>query len=128
MFFAEVDNLFPLQNELPKSISLFDDEFEPLEPVLEPNIDTPIVVHGKIVKITEIDLIEKLRPIIEAKHLFEAMKVAELYFRGKYTSMKPKDWLSLVKAIDFTNPQIMENSEPSSVAAEPLNKYTTHVD
>jgi len=112
---------------LPKAISLFDDELEPLEPVLESNIHTPNIVYGKIVKITEYDLIEKLRSIMEAKHLFEALKVAEQYYKGKYTSMKPKDWLLLVKTIDFTTPQAMENSESSSVAAEPLNKYSTSV-
>lgn len=95
-FFTKIDTFFTEE-----------DEQELEESVLIPT--NPHVSNGKILKIIEPDLIDQLRPIIETNHTFEAMKIAEKYYQGQYPAMKPKDWLTLVKEIDFNLVDIEEN-------------------
>lgn len=60
------------------------------------------VDNGKISKITEIELIQQLRPLIKisSPHTLEAIKIAENFYEGKYPKMSIRDWLQLVKNID----------------------------
>lgn len=123
-FFSQIESFFPKQEVLKISNSLFDDECtQELEPIIEPPV-TLNITGGKILKIVEKDLIKQLKPIIETNHTFEAMKVAERYYNGQYSAMKPKDWLALIKGIDFNAPESSQNITFSSIAAEPLNKYS----
>jgi len=109
-FFTKIDTFFSEEDEQSEEFSLFDtweDEQEVEEPAPIPtNLH---VSNGKILKIIEQDLIDQLRPIIESNHTFEAMKIAEKYYQGEYPAMKPKDWLALVKGIDFNLVNIEEN-------------------
>lgn len=101
-FFTKIDTFFTEEYEQPEDIFLFDaweDKQEIEELTLIPT--NPHVSNGKILKIIEQDLIDQLHPIIETNHTFEAMKIAEKYYKGQYPTMKPKDWLALVKGIDF---------------------------
>lgn len=127
-FFSQIESFFPKQEVLKISNSLFDDECtQKLEPIIEPPV-TLNITGSKILKIVEKDLIKQLKPIIETNHTFEAMKVAERYYNGQYSAMKPKDWLALIKGIDF---EVAENTDiqtnilsGSHVAAEPIVNYS----
>lgn len=123
-FFSQIESFFPKQKVLQIANSLFDDEFnQKFDSVIEPPVPLN-TTGGKIMKIIETDLIKQLKPIIETNHTFEAMKVAERYYNGQHSAMKPKDWLALIKGIDFNAPESTQNITPSSIAAEPLNKYS----
>jgi hypothetical protein len=101
-FFTKIDTFFSEEDEQSEEFSLFDtweDEQEVEEPAPIPT--NPHVSNGKILKIIEKDLIGQLQPILETNHTFEAMKIAEKYYQGQYPAMKPKDWLALVRGIDF---------------------------
>ncbi len=122
LFFTKLDSLFSGQNESSKSSSLSDnilikDKYTAQNP---PN---PVTINGKIMKIVEPELIEKLKPIIESNHSFEAMKVAEKYYQGLHSGMKPKDWLALIKGIDFNNTETSQNDVTSNIAAESSSEY-----
>lgn len=83
-FFSQIDTFFQQENTINN---------KPLNPY-KPS--------EKILHVTETDLIDQIRPVLEAGHTFEAMKMAEKYYIGKYPAMKPKDWLALVKGINLT--------------------------
>lgn len=109
-FFTKIGAFFKEKDKQSKELSLFDSwedkqELEESAPIPK----NPHVINGKIFKIIEQDLIEQLRPIVETNHTFEAMKIAEKYYQGQYPTMKPKDWLALVKGIDFNLADIKEN-------------------
>ncbi len=126
-FFSQIESFFPEQEVLKISNSLFDDECTlELEPIIEPPV-TLNITGGKILKIVEKDLIEQLKPIIETNHTLEAMKVAERYYNGQYSAMKPKDWLALIKGVNF---EVAEKTDfqtnvlsNSHVAADPPVSY-----
>ena len=104
-FFTKINTFFPeKENNLQEFLFDFEKEIDELEGANE--VDNQIKAHasnGKILKVIEVDLIDQLRPIIATNHTFEAMKTAERYYQGQYPAMKPKDWLALVKGIDFDN-------------------------
>lgn len=56
---------------------------------------------GKILKIEDEELLEKLRPLLKlsSPHTLEAISVAEQHYKGKYPKMKMRDWLALIKRI-----------------------------
>lgn len=127
-FFSQIESFFPKQEVLKINNSPFYDKCTPVfEPIIEPTVKLNIT-GGKILKIIEKDLIKQLKPIIETNHTLEAMKVAERYYNGQYSAMKPKDWLALIKGINF---EVAENMDiqtnilfGSHVAAEPIANYS----
>lgn len=126
-FFTKIDTFFIEEDERSDEFSLFDtweDGQEMEEPMPIPT--NPHVSNGKILKIIEQDLIDQLRPIIETNHTFEAMKIAEKYYQGEYPAMKPKDWLALVKGINFNVVDIEENIDTEAdtkIPNDPKEEY-----
>lgn len=64
-------------------------------------LNNPSTIDGKILKIEDEDLLERLRPLVKVSspHTLEAIRIAEQYYKGKYPKMRMRDWLSLVKKI-----------------------------
>lgn len=87
-FFQDIDTFFPFDN----------DSVDHLNVTITEN---PFVENGKIFKIIEQDLIDKLKPIISSGRQFEAAKLAEVFYAGKYPKMSLKDWFNLLKKIEI---------------------------
>lgn len=62
----------------------------------------PDSVNGKILSISEPDLLEKLKPLlaISTPHTLEAIKVTQSFY-GEIPSMKFRDWANLIKSVSF---------------------------
>lgn len=91
-FFYNIDNLFgvPTENKL-DSRTLFSE--------------------GKIISITEQELLIKLEPLLntETPHTLEAIRITQQYY-GDMPKMKFRDWANLVKNVKFqTNIQYHSN-------------------
>lgn len=126
IFFSQINSYFPKKKILQIKTLLDNVTNQELEPVIELPV-TRNITGSKILNIIETDLIKQLKPIIESNHTFEAMKIAERYYNGQYSAMRPKDWLALIKGIDFG---VIEKADiqtdvlfDSHVAAEPYVKY-----
>lgn len=63
---------------------------------------TPSIENGKITTISDVKLLEKLRPLlaIDTPHTLEAIKVVQAHY-GDSPEMKFRDWANLVKAVKF---------------------------
>ena len=82
-FFNQIDTFFPLSYE---------------------KNDTPIpsfdnVVNGKLLKITDNELIEQLKPLVETKRTLQALKLATDFYKGQFPAMKFADWNALIKKV-----------------------------
>lgn len=57
----------------------------------------------KLYKITDIDLLEKLKPLLTGSsiHTLEAIQLVEDFYQNKYPTMTYKDWSILVKTVKF---------------------------
>ena len=98
-FFNQIDTFFPLtENHTP--ISLIDTPSLPDETEIVDDKKL-FVSNGKLLKITDITLIEQLKPLIEQKRTLEAWKLADNFYKGKFPAMKLKDWKTLINEIDF---------------------------
>jgi hypothetical protein len=94
-FFYQIETFFPLDEEKDDNkTSLFDNnDFD--------DNTNPYVSNGKLLKITDTQLIDQLRPLVKTNHTLEALKLAEQYYKGRFSAMKLKDWHNLIKEIDF---------------------------
>lgn len=137
-FFQKIDTFFPINNS--------DCRVEEDNEATEIITDNPFVENGKILKIIEQDLINKLKPMIATGRQFEAAKQAEAFYNNKYPKMTLKDWFNLLKKInhepiqynkDFSEvylsePQL-ENSNEHKAQAKPTlyavipSKRKTHI-
>jgi hypothetical protein len=94
-FFSQIETFFP-----------FDEEKDDNKTSMSDNNDfgdntNPYVSNGKLLKITDTQLIDQLRPLVKTNHTLEALKLAEQYYKGRFSAMKLKDWHNLIKEIDF---------------------------
>jgi len=101
-FFNQIDNFFSLtENEDTVPILVADSQELPEE--VESKDKKLFVSNGKLLKITDNELIEKLKPLIETKRTLEAWKLAADFYKGLFPAMKLTDWRTLIKDIDFGN-------------------------
>lgn len=91
-FFQNIDTFFPIDEDK--------DGIERVKEATKTITDNPFVENGKIFKIIEQDLIDKLKPIIASGRQLEAAKQAEVYYAGLFPKMTLKDWFNLLKKID----------------------------
>ncbi len=84
-FFNQIDTFFPLSN----------DEVQPPEKT----DNEQFVTNGKLLKITDKELIEHLKPLIETKRTLQALKVVGDFYKGQFPTMKLVDWNKLIKEI-----------------------------
>ncbi len=84
-FFNQIDTFFPLSN----------DEVQPPEKTE----NEQFVTNGKLLKITDKELIEHLKPLIETKRTLQALKVVGDFYKGQFPTMKLVDWNKLIKEI-----------------------------
>jgi hypothetical protein len=111
-FFNQIDTFFPLAANAPTILFEAPKLSEKIEPIEDKNL---FVFNGKLLKITDNTLIEQLKPLIETKHTFEALKLAESFYKEQFPLMTLRDWSVLIKAIDFeeTIPEPVSNIEYS---------------
>ncbi|GAE86430.1 hypothetical protein [Bacteroides reticulotermitis] len=102
-FFTRIETFFTPENEEPDTdILLFDEEkTNESDNVIAVAPNNPYVVNGKLLKITDTELKEQLKPIIQTNHMLQALKMAEQFYSGQFPTMKLKDWHELIKNIDF---------------------------
>jgi len=119
-FFNQIDTFFPLaENNTP--ITCFDTPELPVK--VEPIEDKKLFAfNGKLLKITDNTLIEQLKPLIETKHTFEALKLAESFYKEQFPLMTLRDWSALIKNIDFEETV----SEPTSNTEYSKIHYKTY--
>lgn len=72
--------------------------------------DRPVELDGKLLRITDAELIETIMPIVETGRNLSAAQIVGKYYDGKYPSMKLTDWMNLVKRLT-TNGQ-SDSSKP----------------
>jgi hypothetical protein len=118
-FFDRLETFFPTV-ELSDEIRTV--QFNP--PKLQNEIEDEklIISNGKLLKITDNILIEQLKPLIETKHTFEALKLAENFYKARFPLMTLRDWNALIKNIDLEE-SISETTE--NTVAEPQVAYIT---
>lgn len=88
-FFNQIDTFFPIsEDETPNAI-------EPTKKV----DNEQFVSNGKLLKITDKELIEQLKPLIETKRTLQALKVVGDFYKGQFPAMKLADWNKLIKEI-----------------------------
>jgi hypothetical protein len=93
-FFNQIDTLFPLSEdntdniELSNKVGAFEDKKQ-------------FVSKGKLLKITDKELIEQLKPLIETKRTLQALKLAADFYKGQFPTMKLADWSALIKSINY---------------------------
>ncbi len=88
-FFNQIDTFFPLskdetQNAIAPAKKVDNEQF---------------VSNGKLLKITDKELIEQLKPLIETKRTLQALKVVGDFYKGQFPTMKLADWNKLIKEI-----------------------------
>lgn len=115
-FFQNIDVFFPTN----ESQDYIEQGKETKKIIVKEN---PFTGHGKIFKIIEQDLIDKLKPIVVAGRQFEAVKQAEAYYNNKYPKMTLKDWFNLLKNIDNKSVSYSKNKENVYVLA-PFSNVT----
>ncbi|MCF0125917.1 MAG: hypothetical protein HUJ68_09250 [Clostridia bacterium] len=73
----------------------------------------PYERDGKLYKITELDLLEKIHSVVneETNNILEGITLAKKYYGNKYPNMKYSDWSNLIKG---TRASIIIDSENNS--------------
>jgi hypothetical protein len=84
-FFSRIDTFFALSK----------DEIQPTKRA----DDEQLVSNGKLQKITDKELIEQLKLLIETKRTLQALKVVGDFYKGQFPTMKLADWNKLIKEI-----------------------------
>lgn len=88
-FFNQIDTFFHIsQDETPNAI-------KPTKKV----DNEQFVSNGKLLRITDKELIEQLKPLIETKRTLQALKVVGDFYKGQFPTMKLADWNKLIKEI-----------------------------
>lgn len=54
---------------------------------------------GKLLKITDIDLLNKIKPLIASNRLLSAAQIVGKYYENQYLNMELSDWINLVRKI-----------------------------
>ena len=54
---------------------------------------------GKLLKITDIDLLNQIQPLIASNRLLSAAQIVGKYYENQYLNMELSDWISLVRKI-----------------------------
>lgn len=126
-FFTRIETFFtPENNESDTNLLLFNEkkinESNNIIAVIPTN---PYIVNGKLLKITDSELIEQLKPIIQANRILQALKMAEQFYSGQFPTMKLKDWHELIKNIVFdeTHEQIEVQSENIDISEDHKTQY-----
>lgn len=88
-FFNQIDTFFPLSK----------DETENAIESTKKVDNEQFVSNGKLLKITDKELIEQLKPLIETKRTLQALKVVGDFYKGQFPTMKLADWNKLIKEI-----------------------------
>mgnify|MGYP000859448294 FL=1 len=112
-FFQNINTFFPI-NEDKDSIELVKETKKTIT-------ENPFVENGKIFKIIEQDLIDKLKPTIASGRQFEAAKQAEAFYNNKYPKMTLKDWFNLLKRIN-DEPILYNEDSNEAYLSEPLSE------
>lgn len=60
----------------------------------------PIDLDGKLLRITENDLLDKIVPMVKSGRNLSAAQIVGKYYDGKYPNMKLTDWMYLVKQLN----------------------------
>jgi hypothetical protein len=87
-FLLHIDSLFEKNDD---SISI-----ETTENTI-PQITMENVVNGKLTKITDIQLIEKIKPDLTGYHMFSAVSTVMAYYASQFPNMTFKDWSPIVR-------------------------------
>lgn len=87
-FFLQIDSFFPL--------SLDSDKFTSLT-TLNENLHN--VSTGKLLKITNKELIEELQDLVKAKRTLQALKLAADFYGEQFPMMTLADWSKLIKEL-----------------------------
>jgi hypothetical protein len=123
-FFKQIDTFFPLQTTTDTTAdSLCENQNIDNDTVPTESINL-FVSNGKLLKITDTDLIEQLKPLIETKHSLEALKLAAAYYKGQFPSMKLKDWNELVKNVNYEE-SVLEVPEAQNNIEHTQKVYST---
>jgi hypothetical protein len=56
-----------------------------------------IISDGKLLEITDENVIAQLKPLINTKHTFQALRMLETFYGKQFPNMKLKDWSNLIK-------------------------------
>jgi len=86
-FFNQIDTFFPLSKDETQPPKKTDNE--------------QFIFNGKLLKITDKELIEQLEPLIETKRTLQALKVVGNFYKGQFPTMKLADWNKLIKEISI---------------------------
>lgn len=57
------------------------------------------IKDGKLLKITDLELINKIEPYINSNRLLSAAQIVGVYYQNQYPKMELVDWIKLVKSI-----------------------------
>jgi hypothetical protein len=98
-FFNQIEVFFPLA-ENGNTMSTLVSNNQEFSKEIDKNL---FVSNGKLLKITDNELIEQLKPLIETKRTLQALKIAAEYYKGLFPAMKLTDWNALIKNIDYEN-------------------------
>ncbi|VDG81773.1 Uncharacterised protein [Capnocytophaga ochracea] len=60
-----------------------------------------IISEGKLLEITDVDVIAQLKPLIKTKHILKALRVLSDIYGKQFPNMKLKDWQNLIKKINW---------------------------
>jgi len=113
-FFSQIETFFPETDNSDTFNLPFDSQSEDKK---KPIDDKKLFVsNGKLLKITDNDLIKQLKPLIETKHTLQALKLVEKFYKGQFPAMTLSDWSALVKNIDY-------NDSVYECVAEPTIQY-----
>lgn len=82
-FFNRVETFFPTEN-----VSNIED-------------GKSIISEGKLLEITDEDIIAQLKPLIKTKHTLKALRVLSDIYGKRFPNMKLKDWQNLIKKINW---------------------------
>ena len=55
--------------------------------------------NGKLLKITNLDLLNQIEPFIETNRLLSAAQIVGYYYKDQYLKMELSDWINLVRKI-----------------------------
>ena len=126
-FFTRIETFFtPENNESDTNLLLFNEEkINESNNIIAVIPTNPYIVNGKLLKITDSELIEQLKPIIQANRILQALKMAEQFYSGQFPTMKLKDWHELIKNIVFdeTHEQIEVQSENIDISEDHKTQY-----
>lgn len=86
-FFSQIDTFFPISKDKTQNA---------IEPTKKVD-DEQLVSNGKLLKISDKELIEQLKPLIETKRTLLALKIVGDFYKGQFPAMKLADWNKLIK-------------------------------